>query len=222
MDDDSGIWYQNTSLSDLLINSVATENYPLRMCRHFMTFVYVMVNLDAGTFTVWAANSQSNSEALVAVDEANNSVENSGVCTTIPSPADGTGSSSSTATDIASGSHSASLTGGAIAGIAIGAVAGVALIAAGVWFFIRHKRRAEAPLVASAAGKGPPVYSDHPNHDSAYDEAAAKAAAGIPNRPELYSGAASAPRSELGGESLSAAHNRSELGGTDVFRAELE
>lgn len=185
-----------------------------------MTFVYVMVNLDAGTFTVWAANSQSNSETLVAVDEANNSVENSGVCTTIPSPGDDSDSSSS-ATGTTSGSKSASISGGAIAGIAIGAVAGVALIAAGVWFFMRRKR-AEEPLVANAAGQGPPVYSDNPNHTSAYDEAAAKAAAGIPNTPELYSGADNAPRSELGGASLSAAHHRSELGGTDVFRAELE
>ncbi|KAF3771068.1 hypothetical protein M406DRAFT_349534 [Cryphonectria parasitica EP155] len=219
MDDDTGLFLQNNSQSDLLINSVATDGYPLRMCRHFMTFVYVMVNLDAGEFTVWAANSQSNSETLVAVDEANNVLENSAVCTST-SPSTGSGSSGSQG-DSTSVTQSSSLSGGAIAGIAIGAVAGVALVGAGIWFFLR-RRRAEKPL--DAAGGGPPNYSDHPNEISPYDEAAAKHnnQNGVPNTAELFSGQDNERRSELLASTGAAEERRSELLASNAFRAELE
>ncbi len=119
--------------------------------RNFLTFVYLMINLDAGEFTLWPAYDEATDEQLVAVDEKNNTIQSSALCAATAPPA----STSTTP------SHGSSLSGGAIAGIAIGALAGIALILVGVWLFIRH-RKTQDPNNALASQ---PLYTDSPNQD---------------------------------------------------------
>jgi hypothetical protein len=155
MDDNTHVWEQNASLSDLLINSMgeAGDYTPmsLDLGRNFLTFVYLMINLDAGEFTLWPAYNEATHEELVAVDKNNNPIENSAMCAATAPPA-------STSTTPPSGS---SLSGGAIAGIVIGAVAGAVLILVGAWLFIRH-RKTQDPNNALASQ---PLYTDSPNQD---------------------------------------------------------
>lgn len=149
MGEDTSTWEQDPSTSDLLINSIGQigdyNAMSLSIGRYFFTYAYLMVNLDAGEFTIWAANSEANgNEDLVAVDETN-AVVSTPLCSTTP----GTGRPTSTATPSPNGGSS--LSGGAIAGIAVGAAAAVALVAMGMWLlFKRNKKRAAAEKGSSS------------------------------------------------------------------------
>lgn len=135
-DDTSGLWSQTFSEYDLLINSgsLGASDGILGLKRHASTFIYTMVNLDAGEFTIWAANKESNSESLVAVDSNNVAVDQTSLCASTSSP---TVSSSAVPT----ATKSSALSGGTIAGIAIGAVAAVALLGLLGWWILRRKRQ---------------------------------------------------------------------------------
>jgi hypothetical protein len=155
LDDNTHAWEQNTSLSDLLINSMGSEGDDTPMLlvlgRNFLTFAYLMINLDAGEFTLWPAYDEATDEQLVAVDENNNPIESSALCAaTAPPPSTST-----------TPPHGSSLSGGAIAGIVIGALAGIALILVGAWLFIKH-RKTQDPNNALASQ---PLYTASPNQD---------------------------------------------------------
>jgi hypothetical protein len=123
-----------------VINSLQFENdndLPV-LGRLFMSSAYLMVNQEAGMFSVWQANTAPKTSNIVAVDEQNNMV--SEFC------ADSTGGSSR-ATSLPTASLAPSpqgeeskLSGGAIGGIVAGAVLGLALIGA-IAFYVYRKRR---------------------------------------------------------------------------------
>jgi hypothetical protein len=155
LDDSTHVWEQNTSLSDLLIDSIGNvgDYTPmlLDLSRNFLTFVYLMINLDAGEFTLWPAYGDATEEELIAVDENNNPIESSAVCTAITPPA-------SPSTNPA---PSSGISAGAIAGITVGAIAGVTSILVGVWLFIKHRKTQK---VNNALGSQP-MYTDNPNQE---------------------------------------------------------
>lgn len=139
MDAENGIWQQNDSSYDLLISSIGQDDDFSRIMmglnRAFMTSVYLMVNLDAGEFTIWAAYTDSNSEDLVAVDENNHVIQDVAACPNTagprPSPA-----------------PAPTLSNGAIAGIVVRGVAALALLLTGAWLLRRRRKNrgaGEAP-----------------------------------------------------------------------------
>ncbi|TGJ88342.1 hypothetical protein E0Z10_g400 [Xylaria hypoxylon] len=130
--DRSGTRVFNTSQREFLFNTVYDS--PSTLGRYFLTGAYLMVDHDAGTFTMWAAN-PSRESTLVSV-VSTNAEANCGN-TTAPGPSSN-GSDSSIPP-----SHSSStsaLSAGSIAGIAIGAVAALGIIGVGVYFFYKRRR----------------------------------------------------------------------------------
>lgn len=135
VDDDTGLLSQNLSEYDLLINSGGSSGSDgiLGLNRHASTFIYTMVNLDAGEFTIWAANKDSNNQSLVAVDMNNVIVDQASLCPTSPQNSPSSGETTTP--------KSSDLSGGAIAGIAVGAVAAVSLLGLLGWWILRRKRK---------------------------------------------------------------------------------
>lgn len=163
VDSDTGLWSQNLTEYDLLINSGPMEgdDSMLRLGRHATTFLYTMVNLDAGEFTVWAANKESNSESLVAVDENNDVVSSVGTDCTASAADSSSSSQSSAGSSSGSGSSDSGtsgndeispLSGGTIAGIAVGSAAGLALVVAVGWWLLRRRKVADGYKVAELPG----------------------------------------------------------------------
>jgi hypothetical protein len=128
-----------------------------------MSSAYVMVNQEAGKFSVWQANTGSKTSDIVAVDKQNNMV--SEFCA---NSTDG----SSTATSLPTSSNTSppqnegsKLSGGAIGGIAVGAVGGIAILGA-IGFLLYRRRRsggavtgvAQEPELQTVDMK-PPTYS---------------------------------------------------------------
>ncbi|KAI0444574.1 aspartic peptidase domain-containing protein [Xylaria telfairii] len=137
----------NTSQRELLLNAV-TDN-PSTLGRYFFTGAYLMVNHDAGTFTMWAANPTRES-TLISVVSTNSEVSCDN--TTKPDP-------------ISSPmvSKAATLSAGSIAGIAVGVVAALAIVGVvvGVYFFRRRTRSNEmAPTIDPS--NAPPEEKDVP------------------------------------------------------------
>lgn len=95
-----------------------------------------MVNLDLGEFTIWPANTDSNRETLVAIDENGNLIESSSFCAT-----------DTTTTDDppAPTNHSSRMSTGSIVGIAIGCAAALGIFALGIWWFMRRKKQTKSP-----------------------------------------------------------------------------
>jgi len=157
MDGSSNTWKQDGSTSDLRINSMGEigdfSPMTLNLGRNFLTFVYMMINLDAGEFTLWPAYGDATTESLVAVDENNNIIQNSALCT---------GSAPNTTTILPTGtsSPSAGLSSGAIAGIAIGAVVVGLLLLVGAGLFIRHRKKQNNSGAAPDVPESQPMYTD--------------------------------------------------------------
>ncbi|KAL1792464.1 hypothetical protein ACET3X_008971 [Alternaria dauci] len=71
-----GVVQTNTSVRNVVINSLQFDNsndLPV-LGRLFMSSAYVMVNQEAGMFTVWQANTAPKTADIVAVDKQNNMV----------------------------------------------------------------------------------------------------------------------------------------------------
>ena len=117
----------NNSVKELLVNGVG--NQPATLGRYFFTSAYLMVNQEKETFTLWQAN-PSNSSTITAVHP-----ESDGACS---DQEDQTGG-----TDIAPGQGEEGQQGvpkGIIGGV-VAAVVVVALGVAGLYFFVRHRRK---------------------------------------------------------------------------------
>jgi hypothetical protein len=129
----------NTSKRDILITDV--EDEPPILGRYFLTAAYLMVNHDAGTFTLWQANA-TRERSLVKVfdEETGKKCENTtGV---IQPSASYTSSTGNSRPDGGSGSNSGSPSGAAIGGAVVGAIAGAVLIGLGItYFLIRRKQK---------------------------------------------------------------------------------
>lgn len=134
----------------------------------FLSAAYLMVNQDAGQFSLWAANPTTESD-LVAVDPNGQEVKAS--CTARPSSSASKPSSSSVSTSSSSSrggsgppddstTQSASpdlselvagLPTSAVIGIAVGAVAAGAVISTVVFWLLRKKKKAAASAAVAGA-----------------------------------------------------------------------
>ncbi|KAH6616214.1 aspartic peptidase domain-containing protein [Chaetomium sp. MPI-SDFR-AT-0129] len=173
----SGAIVTNSSGPNLLVNSMQNVN-ALDMAALGTTFLsaaYLMVNQDAGQFSLWAANPTKESD-LVAVDPNGQEVEAS--CTARPSSSASKPSSSSSSSLSTSSSSSggeagspdgstkqsgspdspgsvAGLPTSVVIGVAVGAVAAGAVIGAVVFWLLRRKKKAAASAgVAGADASG--------------------------------------------------------------------
>ncbi|KAH7182013.1 aspartic peptidase domain-containing protein [Fusarium sp. MPI-SDFR-AT-0072] len=132
----------DASKRDILITDF--EDEPPILGRYFLTAAYLMVNHDAGTFTLWQANA-TRERSLVRVfdEETGKKCENATGVIQTSAPYTGSASESSRP-DIGIGSNSGSLSGAAIGGAVVGAVAGAVLIGLGIaYFLIRKKLKAD-------------------------------------------------------------------------------
>ena len=146
--DDKHTWQQNTSLSDLLINadSILSNSNHMSLGRDALSYLYLMINMDAGTFTVWPAFGDNTTEDLQAVDENNNPVQSTALCSAGTSAGL---SSTPTSTPTANPNPpSPKISVGAIVGIAIGAVAILVLGIVGALIFKRQRKQNNNALPA--------------------------------------------------------------------------
>lgn len=132
----SGGIVNNATVDDLLINSIqgVNANDTQYLGRQFFSAVYLMVDLDAGTFTLWNANATTE-ENLVAIG---------GNCS---APKVNTDNNNSTATSpshsaaATSTSRSSSLSTGALVGAVVGSAFGAGiLVSIAVICFLRRRR----------------------------------------------------------------------------------
>jgi hypothetical protein len=132
---------------------------PLTLGRDFLTFVYLMINLDSGEFTLWPARDDATTSQLQAVDENNNPVEVTS-CGASSDTSSSTPTSSNSVSTHSSASSSSNT--GAIAGGVVGGIAGLVFILSGAWFFIRYRKKQNANDVVPVevpAGDSP-AYAD--------------------------------------------------------------
>lgn len=124
---------------ELLINGVGPQ--PATLGRYFFTSAYLMVNHDAGTFTLWQANPTSKSRLVRVFDEetANQCDEASGIVQ--PSASPSSTLDTDPEADLGDADTSSGPSGGVIGGAVVGAVAGLAIIGFAAFYFIRRKRR---------------------------------------------------------------------------------
>ncbi|RHZ48577.1 putative aspartic-type endopeptidase [Aspergillus thermomutatus] len=163
IDETSGAILANASAPELVLNSmqqVNADDLP-QLGRQFLSSAYVMVNQDAGQFTLWAAK-PTTEEDLVAVNTDNRvydsfcapGVTNLITSTQSTSNPDATKSAapdSNTGQSQKTEGASTGLSSGAIAGIVVGGVAGAALVAAAILFAIIRRRRRQTKLSPETA-----------------------------------------------------------------------
>jgi len=139
----------NTSIRDVVVGSlqdVNKDDLPM-LGRLFLSSAYLMVNQEAGRFSVWQANTAPTDSKIVAVDKANNEISDFCTNSTAPTPLP----SSSTAP--AAQNQGSKLSGGAIGGIVAGAVAGLAILGAiGILLLRRRRSRNATPHVSQEGG----------------------------------------------------------------------
>ncbi|KAF2450959.1 acid protease [Karstenula rhodostoma CBS 690.94] len=161
----NGAVQTNASVRNVVINSLQSNNVndlPI-LGRLFMSSAYVMVNQEAGRFSIWQANTASITSDIVAVDTQNNMV--SEFC------ANSTGGSS-TATSSPTSSvtsppqnEESKLSGSAIGGIVVGAVGGIAVLGT-IGFFLYRRQGSHGAATGMAQESElhtedvkPPTYS---------------------------------------------------------------
>lgn len=156
LDQSTGAWAANISAPELILDSNQAQNLDdlPQLGRQFLSAAYLMLNQDAGQFTLWEVNPTPN-EDLVAVDNQNNVVEELCAATTTNS----TNSPPPTDPPSNTGGKGKKLSAGAIAGIVIGSVAFIAALVTGIFFFLRRKRNSARnsaiPQTASGASELP-------------------------------------------------------------------
>lgn len=137
----NGAVQTNTSVRNVVVNSLQTDNgndMPV-LGRLFMSSAYVMVNHDAGRFSVWQANTASRTTDIVALDKQNNVVNQ--FCTD-SSPKALPPNSSESPPPLPE--EKSTLSRGSIAGIAVGSAAGLAMLC-GIGFVLYRRRRSSSP-----------------------------------------------------------------------------
>lgn len=168
IDETTGAILANSTAPELVLNSIQqvnADNLP-QLGRQFLSTAYLMLNEDAGQFTLWSAN-PTPQEDLVAVDVSNRAVDtfcatrnatsgsdiSAATTTAVTATAAATTARATTATSAAT----ATATTGVIVGAVVGSVAGVA-VAAGAVLFI-WKKRQTAPGQTDSGMYAQPVLS---------------------------------------------------------------
>ncbi|OTA79564.1 hypothetical protein M434DRAFT_402045 [Hypoxylon sp. CO27-5] len=123
----------NYTNPDLVINGIQNinANDMPQLGRQFLSSAYLMVNQDAGQFSLWAAN-PATGEDLVAVD-ANNADITAPCASSAPTIIDSSSSSPSP-------EHASSSSAGTIAGAVVGSVGGLVILAILAFWFIKRRR----------------------------------------------------------------------------------
>jgi hypothetical protein len=128
---------------------------PATLGRYFLTAAYLMVNHDAGTFTIWRANPSRTSKLVKVVDEstAKGCGDDGALVQPSSSPAaDGNGKGEDPDSEESSGSKKTPV--GAIAGGVVGGVVGLALLGFAFWFWRRRQQKQKyAPAAEMPAGE---------------------------------------------------------------------
>ncbi|VUC26954.1 unnamed protein product [Clonostachys rosea] len=118
---------------ELLIQS--TSNQLATLGGYFFTSAYLMVNHDAGTFTLWKANPTRTSKLVqVLGDDTFTGCDKNQESSLTPR-----------------GEAQNPVSGGVIGGAVAGSVAGLAIIALVIFFIIRHQRRSNVKVPAVSA-----------------------------------------------------------------------
>lgn len=135
IDPDTGERVTNYTNPDLVINAIQYNNINdmPQLGRQFLSAAYLMVNQDAGQFTLWVANPTVN-EDLVAVDTDGSDITET--CTSAV-PDEGSATAGS---DAGEPSSSSSVSSGTIAGAVVGGIGGSALVGALAFWFIKKRR----------------------------------------------------------------------------------
>ncbi|KAJ4269824.1 hypothetical protein NW762_001493 [Fusarium torreyae] len=136
--DRSGARVTKTDVKELLMNGVADQ--PATLGRYFLTAAYLMVNHDAGTFTLWQANPSEKSKLVRVFDEETAEKcggDASGIIqpTASATPAEGKETQTTEESEAAS-SPSGAVIGGAVA---VGVV-GLGVVCLGVFLLLRRRR----------------------------------------------------------------------------------
>ncbi|KAL6920518.1 hypothetical protein FSST1_004544 [Fusarium sambucinum] len=137
--DKDGSRVYNLTRQNILINNVE-EEAPI-LGRYFLTAAYLMVNQDAGTFTLWKANTTEESKPVRVFDQETGEKCSDKASGVIQPSASATGSNSGSDDQVNTETNRPS--GGVIGGTVAGSVIGVSLIALGIYYvFYRHKKQA--------------------------------------------------------------------------------
>ncbi|KAH6950765.1 aspartic peptidase domain-containing protein [Fusarium avenaceum] len=131
----------DTSKRDILMKGIEDEAPTLG--RYFLTAAYLMVNHDAGTFTLWKANATKESNPVRVFDEEAGKQCGDKATGVIQPSAYGTASTSGTSDPENDGDDSKSKpspSGAVIGGAVAGAILGAALIGSGVVYMLYQKR----------------------------------------------------------------------------------
>lgn len=128
----SGAFETNASAPGILMAPTVTVNVndvPI-LGRPFFTAAYLMVDLDAQTWTIWQANATTDTNLVSFGSKCDKQ-------STEPTAA----ARPTTASDRQSGDSDHGLTAGAVAGVVIGAVSAILLAGVLCWLYSRRRRR---------------------------------------------------------------------------------
>ncbi|KAK3674248.1 hypothetical protein LTR78_005717 [Recurvomyces mirabilis] len=137
IDQDTGAITTNSSYSEVLINPKLNSPQPFYFGMQFFSLMYVVVDYDAGTFTIWQANPTTASDLVASRSACKDS--------------DGSSSGSSGGGGRKSSLHKEGLSAGSIAGIIVGIVAVFAVVAALVWLYLRRRNNSRYNTAPSQA-----------------------------------------------------------------------
>ncbi|CAD6441237.1 83daef0f-924e-4d40-95f0-5487f05f15bb [Sclerotinia trifoliorum] len=165
IDHTSGAMIANASEPELVLNAIQAVNandLP-QLGRQFLTAAYLMLNQDAGTFTLWEANPTEN-EDLVAVDDMNTPIDD--FCSSPSTPNNNSANGSLGNSSIPSTTKSTStpattmISTGIIVGIAVGAFVVIAIVAGIIIWCVTQRRRKNNIIAAAATAEN--VSEKHP------------------------------------------------------------
>lgn len=129
----------NESQREVLIASLADQ--PATLGRYFLTAAYLMVNQDAGTFSIWQAN-PSKSTDIVAMTNKSSATR----CDNSASPARSLSPEES---------KMSRMSDGALAGVIVGVIVFVIMLGLGVFFSLQRRKRHTRPVSPPGEILGP-------------------------------------------------------------------
>lgn len=124
------------------MNGVADQ--PATLGRYFLTAAYLMVNHDAGTFTLWQANPSSKSKLVRVFDQETADKCGEDASGIVQPTASATSTKEEEAQPTEEAREGSSPSGAVIGGAVAGAVIGLGVVILGIFFLLRRRRNAES------------------------------------------------------------------------------